>query len=126
MTTRTHRPRRAGARWLVGAPAEVLDIWDNGGRTLDRITVYFFDPANGYGAYGAHAGETTIDYLGVSETGQGFSQWGEVTAEQRASLAYYKTVETGRRVTWDSLRPELRAHVIARMSEATETTTDAT
>jgi len=107
----TYRPRRAGKRWLNNAPAYVLDIWDNGGKTCDRYTVFFWDnnaPAD-------KRWETYIPYLGMSDNPthpQGFSQFGEIRAHERAQGAYRKA--WGKRIAWDSLPEHIQRHVIAR------------
>ena len=74
-------------------------ITDNGGETFDRITVIFCDG----------------DYLGLSETGAGFSQWGE--GIDVAGVA--GRVENGEEVdlTWSQLDPQLQRHILARLNE---------
>ena len=39
----TYKPRRA-TKYLDGAPALVLAIYDNGGKTFDRYTVVYNEP----------------------------------------------------------------------------------
>ena len=36
-----YQPRRSTARWLEGAPAPVLAVYDSGGRSADRYTVLY-------------------------------------------------------------------------------------
>lgn len=109
----THRkPRRAGARWLEGAPEYVVDVLDNRGKTLDRYTVIF-------------GGSLLIDegpdslclYLGISNdpcSPLGFSQWGELTLSDQAAFRY----RSGRdRIRWLDLPDHIRSHITARATE---------
>lgn len=114
MTARTYSPRRASARWLEGAPPYVLDVWDNGGRTQDRFTVYLF--GDGWGVRGNGPADTAIEFLAMDETPTlplGFSQFGEVTAADRAAYAYARP-GGDRRIRWLDLPENIRAHVRAR------------
>jgi hypothetical protein len=36
-----YQPKRSTARWLEGAPAPVLAVYDNGGRSADRYLVLY-------------------------------------------------------------------------------------
>lgn len=104
MTSRHYRPRRAGKRWLEGAPDYVLDCFDNKGQTADRYTVLF--------------GGTFLDEwclqnrqnhcLDMSEapsSAQGVSMWGYTPTHWRPSH---------RRVRWLDLPEHIRNHVIMR------------
>jgi hypothetical protein len=76
----------------------IFRILDNGGATFDRLTVIFADG----------------DFLGMSWTGQGFSQWGGP-----AGLEVESEIEAG---TLVDLAPgdlclEARAHVLRRVNE---------
>jgi hypothetical protein len=75
-------------------------IVDNGGATFDRITVIFSDG----------------DYLGLSQTGRGFSQWGDRIDLQGTA----ERVESGEEVdlAFGDLEPDLRRHIIGRVNEA--------
>lgn len=64
-------------------------ITDNGGKTLDRFTVWFLDGS----------------FLGLSVTGAGFSQWGEAT--------YYSDFPD-EVLQWHDLAEPLRRHIIGR------------
>lgn len=39
-----YQPKRSTARWLEGAPAPVLAVYDNGGKSADRYTVLYGAP----------------------------------------------------------------------------------
>lgn len=89
---RTYTPKRSSARWLDGAPAEVLACYDSGPRVADRYTVLFggrlYDPAWG----------RNVLALGMSEYPshpQGIGQTLELPAGDRAGL--------GRKVKWADL-----------------------
>lgn len=75
-------------------PDSIIDaITDNGGETLDRYTVWFQDGS----------------YLGLSETGAGFSQWGE---------AVYNSDFPDAVLQWSDLSEPLRKHIVARYNYA--------
>lgn len=103
----TYRPRRAGKRWLEGAPEYVLDVFDNKGKTCDRYTVLFG---------GSLLEPTLLEHrkvfmLSMSDNPthpQGFSQWGEVSTNWRPSH---------QRIRWLDLPEHIRGHVIARATE---------
>ncbi len=72
----TYMPRTQSKKFLDGdCPAGVLAIYDNGGKTLDRYTVFYkpTEPQSyGYGSIG---------YRGMSESpasAQGFGIYGEM------------------------------------------------
>lgn len=114
MRSRTYAPRRASAQWLEGAPPYVLDCWDDGGRSVDRYTVFIF--GDGWGERGRHAGETRIPYLamnGAPTHPLGFSQFGEMSAADRAAFAFARS-QGNRRIRWRDLPEDVRAHVVAR------------
>src|SRR5690554_3017668 len=67
-------------------------IFDNGGETCDRYTVF---PQH------AEFEGNRIHYLGCSEGGRAFSQWGEMSPTTTENLAYL-----GRRVTLVELDTE--------------------
>lgn len=108
---RTYSPRRAAARWLGAAPAYVLDVWDNGGRTADRFTVFLF--GDGWGVRGRGPGDTRVPYLAMSTdptSPQGFSQFGEISAHDRAGFAFERR-GGNRRISWADLPDHIREHV---------------
>jgi hypothetical protein len=110
--TKQYTPRRANLRrWLAGAPGYILDCFDDGGPG-DRYTVVFgadFMPKRG--AY--H--DSWVSYLcmsGAPTHPQGVSIWGEMPAWYMA--AYRRRRSSRKRVAWQSLPENIRAHVIAR------------
>lgn len=74
-----------------------LVVYDNGGVSLDRYTVYPW----------AHSRDRAerYTYLGLSEGGRSVSMWGE--AQRGPHL--------GKIVPFDSLSPETQAHINARI-----------
>ena len=85
----------------------IFRITDNGGATLDRITVIFCDG----------------DHLSLSETGAGVSMWGE-----GIDVADWNDrVEAGTEVDLaiGDLRPELQDHILRRVTEAWQDYLDA-
>jgi len=123
---RLYTPRRASKRWLDGAPAYVLDVLDNKGKTADRYTVLFTFPLafaldrHGNGLPEGQRGEfrnTWIPCLGMSAYPthpQGVSQWSELEAYQAAAYRYRCKHN---RIRWADLPEDIRAHVIARATE---------
>lgn len=98
---KTSTKKRASA-CVVSKPRDVIGVWDNGGKTVDRYTVAFgkrFDANPGY-----------VQMLGMSGSPthpQGFSQWGEGKVGRHL----------GKRLPWRRLPPKIRAHVCARMKD---------
>lgn len=102
-----YRPRRAGKRWLEGAPEFVLDCFDNKGKTIDRYTVLF----GGSLLEGELLKHRKVFYLGMSNSPshpQGFSMWGECDASWRPSR---------QRIRWTDLPEHIRQHVVARANQ---------
>ena len=85
----------------------IFRITDNGGATLDRITVIFCDG----------------DYLSLSETGAGVSTW----CEGIDVAGWNDRVEAGTEVDLaiGDLRPELQDHILRRVNEAWQDYLDA-
>ena len=84
----------------MAASGYIFRITDNGGASLDRITVIFCDG----------------DHLSLSETGAGVSMWGE-----GIDVADWNDrVEAGTEVDLaiGDLRPELQDHILRRVNEA--------
>jgi hypothetical protein len=102
------KPCRAPLRWLEGAPANVLDVFDDGGHVADRYTV-FIVPEGGYLECGS------VPYLAVGDTPDGplgFSQWGELG---RYYFTLYRNRENRNRIRWLALPANVRAHVTCRL-----------
>lgn len=102
---RTYRPRRAGARWREGAPAYILDCFDDP-REIDRYTVMIYDPDE----VPSSRGEAYVDYLSMSGAA---SISGELAPHEAVAYRYRNK---RRRVRWLDLPPEVRAHVEWRVS----------
>jgi hypothetical protein len=101
------KPRRAGKRWLEGAPEYVLDCFDNKGKTADRYTVLF----------GGSLSCGSVPYLGMSESPthpQGVSMWGELRSHEAAGYRHRSGQE---RVRWLDLPDHIRRHVVSRATE---------
>ena len=117
--TRQYRPRRARSRWLEGAPAEVLDVFDNGGKTADRYTVFFGGPMlimTGAAA-DVNPGSVDVPYLGMSETPshpQGVGMWGELRAYEVANYRYKHGRE---RIRWADLPDAVKECVTRSIAE---------
>ena len=105
-----YKPRRAGKRWLEGAPEYVLDCFDNRGKTCDRYTVMF-----GGSMYVLRYGRIAhLDMSGAPTHPQGVSLWGDSTLADAAAFRYR---EGHYRVRWLDLPENVRAHVVARATE---------
>lgn len=112
---RVYKPRRAGKRWLEGAPEYVLDCFDDKGKSIDRYTVLFGGSLWIPGDYRGHGGR--VQYLGMSGAPthpQGVSMWGELEPYQAAE---YRRRSGHDRVRWLDLPEEIRRHVIGRATE---------
>ncbi len=106
--SRKYTPRRAGSRWLQDAPAYVLDVLDNGGRTCDRYTVIFGGDLMVCGR---------LQYLGLSENPshpQGFSQWGELGVLEASG---YRRANARHRIRWQDLPEPVRREIRFRVEE---------
>lgn len=112
--TKQYTPRRASKRWLDGAPAFVLDCFDDKGAG-DRYTVFF--GTEFMSQRGSYA-ESWVAYLGMDGSPthpQGISMWGEMEAYQAAQ---YRYARKHRRVKWSDLPENIRRHVVARATAA--------
>lgn len=101
---RQYRPRRATARWLEGAPAEVLDVFD-APKYVDRYTVLLGGPYLLLPDDGEHAtpANVRVQYRALSErpnTGRGVFQTGEMPAYEAAT---YRRESAHRRIKWSDL-----------------------
>ena len=106
----TYTPRRAGSRWLEGAPAYILDCFDERGPG-ERYTVFF---GTEFMSRRGDFASSWISYLGMSDAPthpQGVSLWGEMKAWNAVE---YRTRRKHRRVRWQDLPEHIRAHVVAR------------
>ena len=110
---RKYTPRRAGRRWLEGAPDYILDCFDDKG-SGERYTVLFcgdFLITDGTFA------QTFIQGLGMSGAPshpQGVSMWFELKACEASAYRYRNH---HRRVKWLDLPENIRKHVIARATD---------
>ena len=116
---RQYRPRRAGKRWLEGAPPEVLDVFDNGGKTADRYTVVFGGPMLILpdNADDANMGNVHVPYLGMGENPshpQGVGMWGELRAYE---VAVYRYKHGRERIRWADLPDAVKECVIRSIAE---------
>lgn len=119
---RTYNPRRATARWLDGAPPEVLDVFDAGPKLADRYTVLFG------GRYLLRRDDaaphsltnTLVPYLALGPTPrspQGFCQWGALLAYEAADYRYRSARQ---RVAWGDLPAEVRDVVLYELTDNQE------
>lgn len=113
MTGRTYKPRRAGKRWLEGAPPYIFDCFDTGPNgPADRFTVFFTDPERDPRWPVDSAGGWCLSYLGCSTGGRAVSMFGEINCSDAAN---YRCGH--RRVRWLDIDPQTRAHIVARYQE---------
>ena len=114
---RQYRPRRAGKRWLEGAPHEVLDVFDNGGKTADRYTVFFVFFGEPMLIFPPPGENVYTPYLGMSENPshpQGVGMWGELRAYEVADYRYKHGRE---RIRWADLPDAVRECVTRSIAE---------
>jgi hypothetical protein len=119
MSGRKYSPRRAGKRWLEGAPHYVLDVFDHPA-FADRFTIWF-DGSQAYHVNrdGSSApgcdryGNTWLTGLGTSENG-GVSGALEYEAYQ---VAAYRYRSKHRRIRWLDL-PEATRRLVVNFVEA--------
>lgn len=81
-------------------PKEVIDIWDNDGKTFDRYTIVLEKEKH----------EKFYPMLGLSHNPwhpQGFSQFGQGI----------RGPHLGRRIGWTSLSQKVREHILRRLYE---------
>lgn len=112
---RQYTPRRAGSRWLQGAPEYVLDIFDSR-NCGERYTVLFTgDLLAHYPATDVRRYDNThVQFLGMSDAPthpQGVSMWGELRAYEAAAYRYRSGKQ---RIRWEDLPEHIRKHVVAR------------
>lgn len=119
MSGRKYSPRRAGKRWLEGAPAYVLDVFDNP-QFADRFTIWFdgsqafhVKPCGTIGQGPDRYSNTWLTGLGTSENG-----WTSGSLEYEAHhVAAYRYRNGKRRIRWLDL-PEATRALVARFVEA--------
>ena len=87
----------------IKQPKDVLSIWDNGGKTVDRYTI-MLDPKAGW-SKGDHLGLGNVNQSGTSA---GFSQFGN-GAQEGSHL--------GKKLKWNDLPPGVQKHIVGRLSE---------
>ena len=101
-----YTPRRQSRRWLDGdCPAGVLAIYDNGGATFDRFTVFYRDTVTD------DRGTVWIGYRGMSEhpaAPQGFGIYGEMPAHEARA---YRYTNSHRAARWSELPPDVQTAV---------------
>lgn len=101
INSRAYQPRRSSASLLDGAPSYVMAAHDNGGKSKDRYTVFFNDPA----------WEDMDDkVLGLlmsdsPDSPEGFTVWLEEV--------YFDSDRIGDEIRWIDLPEAVRDHVIA-------------
>ena len=95
------QPRRSAKRWLIDAPEDVIAVYDNNGKTLDRYSVllnqWYTDRSQ------------LVECLALSDNPthpMGFSQF--TNAARGPHL--------GRKVTWASLPADVRRHAQVRLT----------
>lgn len=111
---KSYTPRRANLkRWLEGAPAHILDCFDDGPdcKHADRFTIFF--TGDGYlmsktGQRPIQYSDCIVSYLAAGERPnhpQGFGQHGELSADQCAQFRYRNGKK---RVRWLDLPQAVR------------------
>jgi hypothetical protein len=102
-----YTPRRQSKRWLdADCPRGVLAIYDNGGETADRYTVFYADPVRS-GSYAT----TIIGHRGMSEQPshpQGVGMFGEMSAYDTAAYRYAASKQACK---WSEMPPAVQACV---------------
>lgn len=102
---------------------KIIAIYDNGGKTLDRYTVFIDHidkhPDNPF--------KDQFPYLGMDEGGSGFSQWGFVERDAYARLfkrqgdgqgqgnGFKKLTHIGRLVPFETLSLSTQRHIAQRV-----------
>jgi hypothetical protein len=120
MSGRKYSPRRAGKRWLEGAPSYVLDCFDHPA-FADRFTIWF-DGSQAFHVKRDEArtiGQGPDQYHNTYLTGLGTSENGCTSGalEQEAhQVAAYRYANGKRRVRWLDL-PEATRNFVTRFVE---------
>lgn len=87
---------------------KIVAIYDNGGDTLDRFTVVTDEQE-----YDARNTPNLYMSLGLSEGGDGFSQWGAAQWFKGSDDA--KNKHLGKRVQFESLSANTQKHIARRI-----------
>lgn len=110
----SYRPRTQSKKFLDGdCPSGVLAIYDNGGKTLDRYTVYYKPDADAT----PYDGVMWIDYLAASEdptSSTGFGIHGQDPAHQ---VAAYRSRVYRESAKWSELPEAVKAVVRSDLAE---------
>lgn len=103
-----YRPRPQSKKFLDGdCPAGVLAIYDNGGKTFDRYTVFYREPTAG-----VTFSDMWIGYRGMSDhpfSPSGFGIYAEIEAWQ---LRGYRARAYRESCKWSSLPPDVKRAVL--------------
>jgi hypothetical protein len=104
-----YQPKRSTARWLVDAPAPVLAVYDNGGKSADRYTVLYgaplWDRKDGRMVPARFMSDNPYHPQGVG-------MFGEAPAHSRAFM--------GRKIRFDQLPARCQQCVIQDCMEETQ------
>lgn len=103
----TYTPRRMPKRYLDGAPADILDIFDAGPEQFDRYTVVYRPAYEGYGP-----ADQWHYYRGMSThptQPQGFGIMAEMS---RWDLRAYRDRYRRERIRWDELPEDVQTVAI--------------
>lgn len=100
-----YRPRTQSKKFLDGdCPAGVLAIYDNGGATFDRYTVFYKLPKDAEKYYGSY----WIGYRGMSEdpySPSGFGIYAEMKAHE---VAAYRSSVYRHSAKWSDLPEQVK------------------
>lgn len=104
----TYRPRTQSKKFLDGdCPAGVLAIYDNGGKTFDRYTVFYKLPKDAE----KYNGSYWIGYRGMSEdpfAPNGFGIYDEMKAHE---VAAYRSSVYRHSAKWSDLPEQVKKSV---------------
>jgi hypothetical protein len=108
-----YTPRRQSKKFLDGdCPQGVLAIYDNGGASFDRYTVFYREPVAG-----TSFGDMWLSYRAMSEhpfSPQGFGIAGEIRAHE---LAAYRARVYRHSASWTSLPDDVKRAVRADLQD---------
>lgn len=115
---RKYSPRRAGKRWLEGAPTYVLDCFDHP-EFADRFTIWFDKSQAIHEKRDGSIGEGTDQYRNTWIRGLGTSENGGVSGSLEyhvSDVAQYRYANGKRRIRWLDL-PETTRALVCRFVE---------